>query len=70
MLRIGRVRWAAPLGVAGILAVAGCYHHVVGVSGGTGPDRRVIYEPNLDPDERIPLVDDLGDAVLGKPEKR
>lgn len=52
--------------VADVAALGGCYNHVVGVSGGAGHDRRVIHEPNLDPDERVPLVDDLEDAVLGK----
>lgn len=48
-----------------LLAMAGCYEHVVHEKGGFGQSRTTIHEANVK-DERIPIVDDVEDAIFGK----
>jgi hypothetical protein len=62
-------------GAAVALALLGsltaCYEHVVRTKG-IGTERVEVYEPNLKEEhERIPVVDDVEDAIFGpkKPER-
>ena len=47
------------------LVMGGCYKRVIREEGGFGRTRETIHEPNLR-NERIPVVDDVEDAVFGK----
>ena len=55
-------RWVGLLCAAALLA--GCYQHVISARG-PGADAVDTHEPNLK-SERIPVVDDLEDAMFGK----
>jgi hypothetical protein len=68
---------AVVCGAAALLCLlagaGGCYHHIVSAKG-IGTETVDIYEPNLKEDERVPIADDLADAVFGpktvKPAKK
>ena len=51
--------------LVGSTMLGGCYERVVRVSGGAAPDNRVIHEAGMDPKERIPVLDDVADTLLG-----
>ena len=53
---------AITLAAAGFLP--GCYERVVSAKG-PGAGAVDVYEPNLKDDQRIPIVDDLENAVFG-----
>jgi hypothetical protein len=67
------VRLGAGAAAPGLLGcLTGCYERVVRASG-PGAAKVDVYEPNLKEEhERIPVVDDLEDAIFGpkNPEKK
>ena len=65
--RMRRILCPIMLGLSVCCLVSGCYERVVRVKGNPRGDVQ-IYEPNLKEDERIPLLDDIGDWVTGSQE--
>lgn len=51
--------------LAGTLTLTGCYKRVVRSEGGFGTSKVTTHEANLK-NERIPVVDDVEDAIFGK----
>jgi len=62
-----RLAGGAALVVCAVGLLPGCYERVVGVKG-PGAKAVDVYEPNLKEDQRIPIADDLEDAVFGPKE--
>jgi hypothetical protein len=68
--RSGFARWpAGPIGAAVVYLTlsAGCYQRVVDRDA-PYETRGEVHEANVKEDERIPVVDDLEDAILGPKE--
>ena len=53
----------------GLVLLGGCYEHVVRAEG-PAASKYEVFEPNLKEDERVPIIDDVGDAMFGKPAKK